>query len=402
MAEPLKDRFDAAVVESLGSRIEGATEAADRFDRTAFVAQCLDGLDRLELTPRIAHVAAAMGDHLPVDRERALRILIDSLPPVRRSGDPGRDPGDADGRSDATMSEFALWPYSDFVATHGHDHLETAFELQYEVTKRFTSEFSMRSFLVGRHRDATLERLRQWADDPDAHVRRLVSESTRPRLPWARRLDEFVADPAPVVDLLELLRHDRSEYVRRSVANNLNDIAKDHPDVTIAVATRWWNELPDPDGSDHDTRDQIVAERRMIRHALRTLIKRGDPAALGVLGFGADSPARLTNATIEPSEVAIGGSVRISLEVENPADRDAPPAGALVDIVVHFVKADGSARPKVFKGSELRLDPGRRSTVTKTISLKQLSTRTHHPGIHRVDALVNGVEIECGHFTLTS
>jgi len=151
------------------------------------------------------------------------------------------------------------------------------------------------------HPEETLRCLESWATDESVHVRRLVSEGTRPRLPWSFRLKQFQDDPTPVVALLEKLKDDPVEYVRRSVANNLNDIAKDHPDFVVDVARHWW-----ADG-DHN-------RRRLVRHALRTLIKAGHPGALEVLGFGPDSPATVSDASIEPATVAIGGKVKIALD----------------------------------------------------------------------------------------
>jgi 3-methyladenine DNA glycosylase AlkC len=379
VAEPLKHQFGHAVVIEIADMLDAAGERAG-VDRAGFVADCLDGFDDLELTARAQHIADAMAQHLPADRELAMRILIDSLGP------------ELDGSDAFGMGPFRYLPHVKFVAEHGQGHFGTAMQLQYELTKRFTAEFSIRHYLVGEHRDATLRRLREWTLDPNDHVRRLVSEGTRPRLPWAGRLQEFVRDPGPVIELLELLRHDRSEYVRRSVANNLNDIAKDHPTLVTELCARWWDSC-DP--------DQIGEERRMIRHALRTLVRQGDPDALDVLGFGSSSPARVRSATIEPTSVAIGGKVHIEVMIEHPEGSGVDVAGALVDLSVHFVKANGSTSAKVFKGAELQLARGRIAPVRKTISLQQRSTRTHHPGKHRVDALVNGVAVEIGAFDLS-
>ena len=215
---------------------------------------------------------------------------------------------------------------------------------------------------------------------------RFVSEGTRPRLPWAGRLRDFMADPSPVVELLEVLRDDPSEYVRRSVANNLNDIAKDHPVVVIDIAQRWWN-----DGS--------TERRRLVRHALRTLIKAGDAAALSVMGFSADSPALVEAIRVEPRTVVIGSKIRVEIDVTNPS---AAETGALVDVGVEFVKANGSTSTKVFKGAETQLAPGELRTVRKTISLAQHSTRTHYPGTHRVHAQLNGHTAATAEFEVTA
>ena len=343
------------------------------FDAPGFNADCIHGFEELELTDRARHIAAVLAEHLPDDRERALDILTASLGPKIEEADL------------KGMEVFRYLPYVFFVAEHGLDHFETAMAFQYEVTQRFTAEFSIRAYLE-RHEAPTLDLLRTWTADPSPHVRRLVSEGTRPRLPWAPRLRAFQDDPGPVIELLELLKDDPEEYVRRSVANNLNDIAKDHPDVVVRIAERWWQ-------------DGDANRRRLIRHGLRTLIKQAHPGALAVLGYDASSAARVASVRITPERVSIGDSVRIEVDLDNPSDAA---AGALADLVVHFVKANGSTAPKVFKGGEFDVDAGRSITFRKTISLKQHSTRTHYPGMHRVEIQLNGQTVEGGEFELSA
>jgi 3-methyladenine DNA glycosylase AlkC len=345
VAEPLKDRFGPDVPVRIAAMIAAVHPpfASDRF-----VAEALDGYDALELTPRAHQIARALAAHLPADPPDALAVLVASLgPPIERL---------------EGMDSFAYLPLVFFVATYGIDHLEASLAAQYALTQRFTAEFSIRAFLE-RYPEETLARLRLWAHDPNVHVRRLVSEGTRPRLPWAPRLRPFQQDPAPVLELLELLKDDPEPYVRRSVANNLNDIAKDHPDVAAAVGRRWL--------------EGASTERRaLVAHGLRTLVKAGHPGALAALGFETGTPVSVERLTVAPASVAIGGKVRIEVTVRNP---DAEASSALVDLRVHFVKANGSLRPKVFKGATLDLEPGATGFVRKTVSLAQHTTRTHYP-----------------------
>ncbi len=369
MAEPLKNQFGPDIP-VLAAEAIGA-QCSD-FPADDFVAFCLDGYEDLELTPRARRIADGMAQFLPDDRGEALRILIASL-------------GEENPDNELTgMESFLYLPHVFFVADHGLGHFELAMTAQAELTKRFTAEFSIRAF-IEHDRDLTLGQLRQWAADDNVHLRRLVSEGTRPRLPWAPRLKGFQQDPEPVLDLLELLKDDPEEYVRRSVANNLNDIAKDHPELVIDVARRWW-----ADGDD--------ARRKLVKHGLRTLIKKGDLGALDVLGYGPSSPARAGEVIIDPSSVAIGDKVKLVASIENPGRQT---TRALVDFCIHFVKANGSTSPKVFKGGEIEILPGATSTIRKTISIAQHSTRTHYPGTHQVDLLLNGTTIEVGNFEVT-
>src|SRR5918997_3406822 len=223
MAAPLKDSFGPDVP----VRIAGAIAAVwPAFPVEAFLADALDGYEELELTPRARHIADALGRHLPQDYERAIEILVASLGPK------------LDSPELTGMDAFVYLPHVFFVAERGADHFEASMRAQYELTQRFSAEYSIRVFLE-RYPDATLGRLREWALDPSPHVRRLVSEGTRPRLPWAPRLRAFQDDPRPVLELLELLKDDPELYVRRSVANNLNDIGKDHPELLFETCKRW-------------------------------------------------------------------------------------------------------------------------------------------------------------------
>ncbi len=376
MATPLKASFGLEKATYVAELIS----AVYPIDQTAFVVACSNGFEDAELMARSQLIADALAATLPSDRGRAVEVIIEALASeTDRCGEIPEQRG---------VEPFRYLPLVQFVGQHGLDHFEASMRAQYELTQRFTAEFSIRRFLEV-HTEATLERLEHWTSDPNEHVRRLVSEGTRPRLPWASRLTAFIDDPTPVIRLLDKLCDDPSEYVRRSVANNLNDISKDHPDLAIDVARRWWPAQAAAPGT--------VARRQLVRHALRTLVKAGDPRALEVIGYGAPVELRVTTASVDPPSPRIGGSVRVSAQLRNVGDQ---PAAAMIDLRVWFVKANGSTSAKVFKGTELTLDPGASGTVSKVVSVRQLSTRTHHPGRHRIDLLINGDPHHLGHFDL--
>jgi len=358
MAEPLKNYFGPEVPARIADMIQNVDGA---FPREAFLVDALDGFEALELTPRARHIASALGRHLPQDYEQAVEILVASLGPkleaVELTG----------------MEVFLYMPHVFYVAEFGAEHFRASMRAQYELTQRFTAEYSIRVFLE-RFPELTLARLREWAHDESVHVRRLVSEGTRPRLPWAPRLRAFQADPRPVLELLDLLKDDPELYVRRSVANNLNDIGKDNPAVLIDTCRRW-------------AQDATAERRWLIRHALRSAVKRGEPAALEILGFGEATAASVREIRVVPAVVPIGESVTFDVELANEGSS---PERLLVDLRVHFVKANGRPGPKVFKLKELELQPQASAHLVKTISLAQHTTRTHYPGQHRVEVLVNG------------
>lgn len=368
MAEPLKHSINASVVRSLGREL---ARAQPTFPERAFVRTCRKGLDSLELTARGWHIAEALHRHLPPDFPDAAAV-------VRAALGPELDRTDAFG-----MALFRYLPYVFFVQKHGLEAFEPAMQLQYELTKRFSAESSIRAFLV-RYPERTLARLRRWAKDPNVHVRRLVSEGTRPRLPWAPRLRAFQADPAPVLRLLELLRDDPERYVQRSVANNLNDISKDHPELAVATCLRWLEQPTE-------------GRRWIVRHALRSLVKQGHLGALQALGAGNAPEVRVDSVRLTPRRVRIGDTLRFELRLTSTARQS---QALVVDTRVHFVKADGKTSPKVFKLKQLELAPNASIVLRGRLGLAQLTTRRHYPGRHTLELVVNGVVSPLGEFVL--
>lgn len=367
MGEPLKNHFGPSVVRRLGDEIAAVYRP---FDRRAFERDALQGFEALELLDRGRHLGRVLQRHLPGNFLAAVDVLLATLPAEKAPA--------------GGMASFYYLPHTEFVRQFGVPHVEVALRALHQLTQVFSGEFAIRP-LIEAHPGIVLDRLRAWTRDENEHVRRLVSEGTRSRLPWAPRLRAFATDPTPVIDLLERLRDDPSLYVRRSVANNLNDIGKDHPARLVALADAWM-----PGAS---------AERKwVIQHALRSAVKKGDAAALRVLGFGAKASLRITRRTIAPTRPRSGGKVVVTLTLENPTRR---PQRVVVDLVVHFVKANGDARPKVFKLANVALSAKEQVTLRKTISLADLTTRRHYPGEHRVALQINGTVQPLGSFTLT-
>lgn len=372
MAEALKDFYGPEIPHRIARSV-----AATGFplDESRFLEEVLDGYEPLGLMQRGRRIAHVLRRHLPRGYPAALEVLLDSL----ASAAPERAPGDHG------MSSFLYLPHTLFVAEYGLEHFEPSMEAQHRLTQLFTAEFSIRPFLE-RHTERTLARLREWASDPSAHVRRLVSEGTRPRLPWAPRLRAFQADPRPVLSLLELLKDDPELYVRRSVANNLNDIGKDHPDLLVETARAWMH-------------DATPARRWLVRHALRSAVKRTDADALQVLGFADAADVEIRNPRITPRRAAIGDSVVFAFELLNLSSERQQ---LLVACRIHFVKARGETRPKVFSMGTIELEPHAAVALSKTISLATMTTRKHYPGTHRVELLLNGRPSALGEFEVVA
>jgi 3-methyladenine DNA glycosylase AlkC len=361
VAEPFKNLLDAALVRRLATRLQGLTPA---FDARRFVALASADLAALELKARALQICAALEATLPAEFEAAAALLRPAM------------------QGDDSLGGWVLWPVGEFIARRGQSHPELALALLHTLTQRFSAEFAIRPFIV-KHPALAFRTLTLWARDPSEDVRRLVSEGSRPRLPWGMRLQALVADPSPTLPLLRLLQDDPSAYVRRSVANHLNDIAKDHP----ALVAGWLEEhLP----------GAPPARRALLRHASRTLIKQGDRRVLAAWGLGRRlrGHARLK---VEPAQVDLGHHVTLKLVLASSAARA---QALLVDYAVHHVKADSRLSPKVFKGWRVELPPHGMVTLEKRHSMRAVTTRRYHAGRHRLSVLVNGETVAEGEFTL--
>jgi 3-methyladenine DNA glycosylase AlkC len=252
-----------------------------------------------------------------------------------------------------------------------------------KLTSLFSAEFAVRPFLL-QDTGRALGHLRGWLHDPDEHVRRLISEGTRPRLSWGCQLPMFRDDPGPVIELLTHLRDDPAEYVRRSVANNLNDIAKDHPATVVKVCRAWMKGASDQ-------------RRWIIRHGLRTLVKKGDKGALKVLGYTTE-PKVEVQLELSTKSLKIGSDLIIEVKLASTARRTQK---LVVDYVVHHQRAGGKTTPKVFKLRSLDLGPDESVHLQKKHSFAPRTVRRYYPGKHTVELMVGGRSFGRRSFTLT-
>lgn len=362
----LKHFFSRELVADIAASI---SRVHPSFDSASFTQRATSGLEDLELMDRARQIAGAMADFLPASYPEATRIIVASLGSEHST----------DELLGAGMAPFFYLPHTIYVADHGLEHFDLSMEVQHALTRRFSAEGSIRAF-IDRDPERAWSWFERWVEDPNAHVRRLVSEGTRIRLPWARRVRWLEENRARVITLLERLRDDPSTMVRRSVANNLNDIAKLDPDLVVKTCTRW-------------SRGANAARRKLLEHAMRTVVKRGHPGALALLGYGNKPGVKITDIAFRPRVVTIGSNAVIEFRLTNTS---AAGSDLLVDLVVHFVKASGKSSPKVFKMKRVEL--GRRETVTlsKTVSFAKQTTRIPRPGRHLVEVSVNGERFPLG------
>jgi 3-methyladenine DNA glycosylase AlkC len=364
----LKSFFSPALIRRLAGDL---TRVEPSFSSRRFIRQAQAGLDGLELLDRGRHIMRALAAHLPADYPRAIDILLRSLGAEHAT----------DELVGVGMAPFFYLPHVLFVAERGLDHFDLSMRAQVELTKRFSAESSIRPYIAA-DPERAFTFLRRWAADPNAHVRRLVSEGTRLRLPWASRVPWLDANPERVLELLDRLKDDPTTLVRRSVANNLNDLGKLHPELLTRTCAAWLA--------------GATPERRaLVEHALRSAIKRGDPAALALLGYGRKPSVTVEDVRFAPRRVPIGERVTMSFALRSKSKE---PQDLLVDLAVHFVKASGRAAPKVFKLKRVALPPRGVIELQTRISLAVHTTRKPRPGIHAAFVLVNGHSLPAGSF----
>lgn len=321
---------------------------------------CLQLLN-IELKPRVRFIATELRRHLPDPYPLALAELLK----ITRTQD---------------LRSFECWPATEFIQIYGLDHIEESLTALYELTSRFTSEYSVRPF-INRYHKPIYQKLSQWTSDPDEHIRRWVSEGTRPRLPWGEKLNQAVMNPTLGLELLEALRFDGSLYVRKSVANHLNDIAKDHPEKVVQTLSRWSKEVP----PSYEKEFQFIVHR-----ALRTLVKDGHRGALGLLGVGSNERSfKVSPLKLKKNKVRMRESLDFSFSLANSSSKQ---QNFIVDYVIYFKKANGSLSPKVFKLKKLNLKSNERVHIEKKHTLKKITTRVYYSGLHKLALKVNGLE----------
>jgi len=277
-----------------------------------------------------------------------------------------------------SFSGWMLWPVTSAVATRATEEntaesFNDAMELLALLTSRLTSEFAIR-VLLKHDLQSALTFVQQWTISSDEHVRRLASEGTRPFLPWAVRVPEIIQKPDLTIPVLDELYKDDSEYVRRSVANHLNDLSRNEPELVIQTAGRWL-QSPAP------------TTVKLVKHGLRTLIKRGNPEALALLGFGTPT-VDVNGPLVQAPEVPWGGEVNFTATIRNTGNE---PMKLAVDYVLHHQKANGSTTAKVFKLTTRTLSPGEAMDIDRSHSFKAITTRRYYPGTHAVALQINGV-----------
>ncbi len=358
MAEPLKNMYNPDFVQNLSTALQNVDE---KFQQKAFTKSVLNSeWNDLELKSRTLHISTQMEAYLQYDYKEQIDVLRKVAP---------------------HFSGFTATIFPTFVEIFGLTYVETSLHALEEFTQYSTSEFAIRPFLAN---DPNLiQVMYKWSKSPNFHVRRLASEGCRPLLPWAMKLHNYVADPTPLIPILETLKNDPEDYVYRSVANNLNDISKNHPDLVLNLCKKWIKE---------SKTTQWVA-----KHALRTLLKKGNQSAMALFDFGSIKAIKTNTFRVLDKQIKIGNASKLEIGIANK--------GALakfrLEYAVRYLKNNGSHNEKVFQLRETKVATGETLEFTKKVDFKDLSTRKHYAGLHYFILKVNGIPVERIEFELT-
>ncbi|MFY0627721.1 MAG: DNA alkylation repair protein [Reichenbachiella sp.] len=357
--EPFKNEFNKSFTQKLGALLKQHDHTFDlkKFESSIFN----EHWEKRELKDRMRHISVMIFENTSLEYLAQLKIMV--LIADQFSGLPSMT-------------------FPDYVEVHGLDFIEESLDALEHFTKFSSSEFAIRPF-IKQNEKLAMTRMLTWSKNSSEHVRRLSSEGCRPRLPWAMALPSFKNDPNLVVEILENLRSDDSLYVRKSVANNLNDITKDNPALALNLAEKWYG--------------QNELTNWIVKHGLRTLLKKGNERALQIIGFDFNAKFSVMDLSLSKTKPRIGESFNFSFEVQN---LEAKKVTAKIGFVVSYMKSNGKQSDKIFHISEAEFESKKPKKYNKKLSFKDLSTRKHYPGNHQISVVVNGFDLAKKEFEL--
>jgi 3-methyladenine DNA glycosylase AlkC len=347
--EPLKELFNKNYYLHLSKEIQKVFKA---FDSANFLKEVTLNLDSLSLNERMRNTSVVLKKYLPKDYKTTIEVLHKVIPNTQRG--------------------YTNLVFPDFVGLYGHDHVKLSLEALKYFTQFGSSEFAIREFLK-RDFNNTIKVMNQWAKDKNPHVRRLASEGSRPRLPWSFKLDEVIKDPKNTQSILESLKTDEELYVKKSVANHLNDLSKDNTQHMLQVIKAW-------DKSN-------VHTAWIVKHASRTLIKKGNSDSLAIFEFEKNPKLKLANFKIIKPKLKLGENLEFEFDLISEKAKDQK---LVIDYIIHYAKKAGEHSLKVFKLKEIQLKPKQKIAISKKQLLKDFSTRKHYTGTHFIELQVNG------------
>ncbi len=359
MADALKDMFNKNFYQRLAVEFNKADK---HFHIDNFVKDVTKGLDALSLNQRLRNTTVVLKKHLPDDYKKSIDILYKVVPQF--------------------SSHYTSLLFPDFVGQYGHDDFNLSMDALKYLTQLGSSEFAIREFLK-RDFAKTLKVMNKWAEDKNHHVRRLASEGSRSRLPWSFNLDEVIKNPSVTKSILDKLKADKELYVKKSVANHLNDFSKHHADYMLSVIKSWGK--------------TNIHTSWIIKHASRTLIKKGHPESLAVFNFEKNVKVDIKNFKLNKSKIKLGDTLVFDFDI---VSEKTTPQKLVIDYAIHYSKKSGEAFPKTFKLKEVELKPKQTIHISKSQRFLDFTTRKHYSGKHLIEIKINGKVMEKKSFDL--
>ncbi len=349
MADALKEMFNEKFYVNFAQQL---AKSYKKFETKKFIEDVTESLEERSLNQRLRYTSVVLKKYMPSDFEKSIDIMHDVIANSPRG--------------------YSALIFPDFVGLYGHADFSVSMDALKYFTQFGSSEFAIREFLK-RDFEKTIRVMEKWAVDKNHHVRRLASEGSRPRLPWSFKLDEVIKNPKVTQKILELLKDDQELYVKKSVANHLNDISKDNPDFMLGLIANW--DLSNPD------------TKWIVKHANRTLIKKGHTGSLNVFDFEKNVKIDLSEIVLNKKKIKLGEQLLFEFDIQSKKSKDQK---LVIDYVIHYAKKGGARSAKVFKLKELVLKPKEQLTIKKKQLFKDFSTRKHYSGVHSIEILVNG------------
>ena len=366
MSYALKDLYSPEFYDNF---LNAFQKVSPNIDRKAFLALIFDeSWEQRELKDRMRHTAQVLHQFMPTTFKKASQLLKKLVKALEKEG-----------IKEASV-EYMFLP--DYLELYGLEDCAISIKAMEWLTPFTSCEFAIRPFII-RYPEVLIPQLLEWSKHKNHHVRRLASEGCRPRLPWAMALPALKKDPQAILPILENLKNDPTEYVRKSVANNLNDISKDHPERVLTIGENWKNQSKETDW--------------IIKHSCRTLLKKGNKRAMRLFGYSKTNQLELKQFAVQNNQVKIGGALNFSFQIANKAKTKAL---LRIEYGIDYLRANGSLSRKVFKITERELAAGANLEMERKQSFRIITTKTFYPGQHRVALIVNGDELECLDFNL--
>ena len=356
--EPFKNLYNPTSLDIIATDFKSVYPAFNKKQFLSFIFN--EQWNQYELKERMWHITKGLNQQLPLNFDDSSSILLAFIDHVKLSG-----------RKESSI-EYMFLP--DYIEKYGLDHFKTAVKAFEKITLFTSCEFAVRPFIL-KYPKKMMQQMVLWSTHKNHHIRRLATEGCRPRLPWAMALPSLKIDPTPILALIDNLKTDSSEYVRRSVANNLNDIAKDNPEVTILIANKWLGISTETD--------------KLVKHACRTLLKQGNKEVMSLFGLKNPKDIILTQFNIGTPKVLIGNYLEFGFQLQNKSKSDII---LRLEYGLYYKKANGSLSKKVFKISEKNYKALSTTTLFRKQSFKIITTRKFHKGTHKLAIIINGIE----------